>query len=147
MLYQYVIMTILAISLNFVFFSKNMSNHSLLTETESPLPLYHRLYIILKEQIKNGIFAPGTTLPSEADLTQQYGVSRITAKRALDELALEGLVQRSRGKGTIVRDDFSKRVIQTPVQANIQGLMTNLDNIKKNTTIKINYFDYIQAND
>ena len=147
MLYQYVIMTILAISLNFVSFSKNMSNHSLLTETESPLPLYHRLYIILKEQIKNGIFAPGTTLPSEADLTQQYGVSRITAKRALDELALEGLVQRSRGKGTIVRDDFSKRVIQTPVQANIQGLMTNLDNIKKNTTIKINYFDYIQAND
>lgn len=65
----------------------------------------------------------------------------------LDELALEGLVQRSRGKGTIVRDDFSKRVVQTPVQANIQGLMTNLDNIKKNTTIKINYFDYIQAND
>ncbi len=122
-----------------------MQNNSFLTNNESPLPLYHRLYVILKEQIMDGNYVPGTNLPSEAELTKQYGVSRITAKRALDELAIDGLVQRSRGKGTIVKENAEPNFMQTPVHANIQGLMTNLDNIKHNTTIELKSFGYKEA--
>ncbi|MFX4222324.1 MAG: GntR family transcriptional regulator [Thalassobaculum sp.] len=63
-------------------------------------PLYHQIYLILRQRIADGEFGSGGTLPSEQDLAEFHGVSRITAKRALDELAKDGLVVRERGRGT-----------------------------------------------
>ena len=67
------------------------------------MPLYHQIYLVLRQQISDGAVKAGDRLPSEQALTELYGVSRITAKRALDELARDGLVERGRGRGTRVR--------------------------------------------
>jgi GntR family transcriptional regulator len=65
-------------------------------------PLYYRIQQVILEQIQAGRLQPGVQLPSEADLAQQYQVSRITAKRALDELVRQGRAFRQQGRGTFV---------------------------------------------
>jgi GntR family transcriptional regulator len=66
------------------------------------LPLYFRIQQAILEQIQAGQFQPGAQLPSETDLAQQYQVSRITAKHALDELVRQGRDFRQQGRGTFV---------------------------------------------
>ena len=63
------------------------------------VPLYHQLYSILKEAILNGTIPYDAQMPTEQQLAATFEVSRITAKRAMDELAGEGLFARFRGKG------------------------------------------------
>src|SRR5687768_13951912 len=65
-------------------------------------PLYHQIYIVLRDEILAGTHKVGDLLPSENELARVYGVSRITAKRALAELARARFVSRSRGIGTVV---------------------------------------------
>jgi GntR family transcriptional regulator len=74
---------------------------SLLDES-LPTPLYHQIYLVLREQIRRGEITAEVTLPGEQELARRFNVSRITVKRALNELAAEGLVTRHRGRGTIV---------------------------------------------
>jgi len=51
-----------------------------------------------------GELTPGMLLPTEQQLCDEYGISRITARRALEELARDGLIERIQGKGSIVKD-------------------------------------------
>lgn len=67
-----------------------------------PTPLYHQVYLVLRERIQSGDYGAGETLPGEQDLARAFDVSRITVKRALNELAANNLVSRHRGRGTIV---------------------------------------------
>jgi GntR family transcriptional regulator len=67
-----------------------------------PVPLYHQLYTLLRHKIESGECARDALLPGEAELTRVFGVSRITARRALEELRRGGLVRRERGIGTTV---------------------------------------------
>lgn len=67
-----------------------------------PTPLYHQIYLVLREQIRSGAIAPDVMLPGEQHLARLFNVSRITVKRALNELAADGLLHRHRGRGTIV---------------------------------------------
>ena len=67
-----------------------------------PTPLYHQIYLILREKIRSGEIREGDTLPGEQELAKTFDVSRITVKRALNELAADNLVTRHRGRGTIV---------------------------------------------
>lgn len=67
-----------------------------------PTPLYHQIYLVLREQIRSGAIAPDVMLPGEQHLAKLFSVSRITVKRALNELAADGLLNRHRGRGTIV---------------------------------------------
>ena len=55
-------------------------------------PLYHQLYSVLKAAILDGTIAYGAQMPTEQQLAKKFEVSRITAKRAMDELASEQLV-------------------------------------------------------
>lgn len=64
--------------------------------------LHHQLYTRISEMILAGEVKPGERLPTEAELSKSYGVSRTTARRALDELRRQGVVERSPGKGTFV---------------------------------------------
>ncbi|NPV54174.1 MAG: GntR family transcriptional regulator [Firmicutes bacterium] len=57
----------------------------------------------IEREIASGRFEPGKRIPSEAELARQFGVSRITTRQALAELAAEGLLYRAQGKGTFVR--------------------------------------------
>lgn len=84
-------------------------------QEEVPTPLYFRLYSLLKSAILDGTIATGVQLPTEAQLADTFAVSRITAKRAMDELAQEGLVQRRRGKGTHVIYRFKPKTVRAPL--------------------------------
>lgn len=69
--------------------------------------LHRQVFLLLREQIGRGQYAPGATLPTEDTLCQQLGVSRITVRRALQDLESEGLVERRQGRGTFVRESAS----------------------------------------
>lgn len=65
-------------------------------------PMYYRIEQTILEQMQQGLLKPGQQLPTETELAQQYQVSRITAKRALDELVRQGRAFRQQGRGTFV---------------------------------------------
>jgi GntR family transcriptional regulator len=67
-------------------------------------PLKTRLHRELKERIADGHYPPGIQLPSEAEMVEQYGVSRSTVRSALSALEAEGLIVRRWGVGTFVND-------------------------------------------
>lgn len=66
-------------------------------------PLYKKIIDDLLEAIENGQLAEHAQLPTEKELSQTYGVSRITSKRALTELESQGLIYRIQGKGSYVQ--------------------------------------------
>lgn len=66
------------------------------------LPAYEQVKAFVKAKITSGAWRAGDTVPSESALQQQFGVSRMTVNRAVKELAVEGLVQRVQGSGTVV---------------------------------------------
>jgi GntR family transcriptional regulator len=61
-----------------------------------------RIYLLLRDRISSGALNAGDRLPSEPDLATAYGVSRVTIRRALDQLVAEKLVERRPGVGTFV---------------------------------------------
>lgn len=76
--------------------------------TDELVPMYRRVSDELADEIARQGLAPGTPLESEQALCTRFGVSRITVRRALDELVAQGLVTRRRGVGTFVAaPDFS----------------------------------------
>lgn len=68
----------------------------------SPLPRYYQLKEIMRERIRTGEWKPGDLIPSERELSEQYGISRMTARQAITDLTNEGLFYREQGKGTFV---------------------------------------------
>ncbi|MFD2767244.1 GntR family transcriptional regulator [Micromonospora eburnea] len=64
---------------------------------------YDRIAADLREQIVGGTLHPGQQLPPETTLRDHYRVSLVTMRRALDELAAEGLIEKRHGYGTFVR--------------------------------------------
>jgi GntR family transcriptional regulator of arabinose operon len=73
-------------------------------DSNNPLPLYFQVYKSLLERIQRGEFPPGSFLPPERQLTEDYGVSRITIIKALNELAQQQYIRRQQGRGTLVTD-------------------------------------------
>ena len=73
-------------------------------DTRSHIPIYYQIRDQLRQQIMSGQLKPGDVLPSEMDICTECGVSRMTARQALIQLAYEGLVTRHRGKGTFVSE-------------------------------------------
>lgn len=72
------------------------------------LPLSLKIKYILRSRLECGEWPIGTQIPTLPDLVSQYRVSRATVRAALDELAREGLIERTRGKGTFVISDAAK---------------------------------------
>lgn len=72
----------------------------------SPLAPYARVKAFLKDGLASGRWPPGTLVPSEAELVAQFGVSRMTANRAVRELQAEGLLDRLQGVGTFAAQPY-----------------------------------------
>ncbi len=106
-----------------------------------PTPLYHQIYLILHDKIVSGAFGTDDTVPGEQALMRQFAVSRITAKRALNELAASGLVVRQRGKGTRVIASTASE----PVRAGVEGLLENLLEMGLKTEVRLREFGYVPA--
>lgn len=66
------------------------------------VPLHRQLFLVLHDEIARGAIAPGAALPTEQALCDQFGVSRITVRRALADLAQQGYIKRRQGVGSFV---------------------------------------------
>ena len=71
--------------------------------TDAGVPLHRQLFLVLHDEIARGAIAPGNALPTEQALCDQFGVSRITVRRALADLAEQGYIERRQGVGSFVR--------------------------------------------
>jgi GntR family transcriptional regulator len=67
-------------------------------------PIYKQIANLLRDGIENGEYAPGGPIPSETWLMQEYGVARLTARKAVRVLADEGLVEVVQGRGAYVAE-------------------------------------------
>src|SRR3954462_13124432 len=65
-------------------------------------PLYEKIYLNLLNQIETGQLKPRDQVPTEKELADQYQVSRITSKKALEKLVQIGAIERIRGRGSFV---------------------------------------------
>ncbi len=72
------------------------------TDHDAGAPRYRSIRDDLLDRIARGVYAPGSKLPSEAQLCREYGASRITIRHALDGVAERRLIRRSQGAGTVV---------------------------------------------
>ena len=74
----------------------------------SAQPLYQQLQRGLRAAIENGVIGPDDALPPERDLAEMLSVSRITVRKAIDELVEDGLLIRKQGSGTFVSNRVEK---------------------------------------
>lgn len=109
-------------------------------DERSPTPLYHQVYLVLRNKILKGEYAFDSLMPSEQITSEIFSVSRITAKRALNELASDGLVKRERGKGTRV---IFRAPVQ-PLRSSVEGLLENLLTMGLETQVSLKSFEYVK---
>nr|WP_249730076.1 GntR family transcriptional regulator [Chelatococcus sp. YT9] len=92
-------------------------------------PLYHQIYIHLRQLLTETELDTSKALPSEPALAARYGVSRVTIRKTLDQLESEGLVNRVHGKGT-----FPARASGPQDKANISSGLDNLLSFEARTS-------------
>jgi GntR family transcriptional regulator, N-acetylglucosamine utilization regulator len=71
-------------------------------DKDLPVPLYHQLHEVLRAEIEAGRWLPGGQIPTETQLVERFGVSKITVRQALQQLVDGGYVRREHGRGTFV---------------------------------------------
>jgi len=113
-------------------YSRADADESRVLDTRSGVPLYQQIFVILQNKIQSGELRKGDTVATEQEICTEFGVSRITARRALNELATRGLVKRQRGRGTRVAEGPAQ-----PVDASIDGLLENVGHIGRTTTVEV----------
>ena len=100
-----------------------------------------QVYLVLRDRILSGAVAFGSKLPTENELAQFHGVSRVTVRRALGELARERLIERRPSAGTRV----IYRPAPAPITADIAGVLANLADMGRRTAVELLAFDYVPA--
>jgi GntR family transcriptional regulator len=70
---------------------------------DTPRPRFGQIADVLRDRITRGVYAAGSPLPSEPELSREFAVSRVTVNRAVGLLRIEGLVRVRRGRGAYVR--------------------------------------------
>jgi GntR family transcriptional regulator len=73
-------------------------------DKQSPIPIYYQIQKILLNKIEKGVWSPKTRLPSERELAEQFNVSRMTMRNALEGLERSGVLTREIGRGTFVAE-------------------------------------------
>jgi len=97
--------------------------------SDAPTPLYFQLFTLLKSMILDGTLPYGERIPTEEQLAKAFNVSRITAKRSMDELAKENLVERRRGKGSHIIYKYTPK----PVEAPLVGMLQEIESMARNS--------------
>jgi len=110
--------------------------------SEAVVPLYHQIYVVLRQQIVEGRFGQGP-LPGEIDLAKQFQASRVTMRRVFDRLVQEGLVRRHRGLGTFVNPQPA-RPAATP-EERASSLLDNIIDMGEKTSVKVISIDEVHA--
>lgn len=83
-----------------------------------PEPAYRQVAATLRREIQDGTWSPGDRLPTLPELQERFGVSRITARGAIEELVRENLVYTAGSRGTLVRSaEVLDHVVTAPLRA------------------------------
>ena len=83
-----------------------------MVDKTSTVPIYAQLEELIKKNINEGVYLHGKALPTERELTECFGVSRMTIRQAISNLVYEGVLYRIRGKGAFV----SKEIIEKKIE-------------------------------
>jgi GntR family transcriptional regulator len=101
-----------------------------------PLPKYHQVYLVLREQLAEGHFGDGR-LPAELELVQQFGVARATVRKALERLQAEGLIDRRPGRGTVSRGAALPAQPSIGQPSRLSGLLENIVHMGLRTQVSV----------
>jgi len=107
---------------------------------------YHQIYLVLREQLHEGRFSEG--FPGELALMQQFGVARVTVRRALEQLASEGLISREPGRGTRALDVGVSQAAprgQARQRVRLTGLLENLVSMGLRTSVNVLEVELVTA--
>lgn len=110
-------------------------------DKSSSTPVYIQIANEIKAGIQDRIFLPGEALPTERELTEQFGVSRMTIRQAVTNLIHEGVLYRARGKGAFV----SKETIEKKME-----IESFSDDMRKRGLVpsnKVLFFDKISPDE
>ena len=89
-------------------------NECAMNENARQIPLYQQIYDEIKGSIENGTYQPKQRIPSEPELADEFGVSRITVRRAIEELCAGGYLVKQQGRGTFVSTPhISRHLLQS----------------------------------
>ena len=95
--------------------------------------LHHQVYLVLRDEISNGRYKPGDTLPAEDDLARSFAVSRVTIRSAMASLERDDLIERRQGVGTFVADHMQLSETHAPVA----DLIAHITDIHRTTTVRL----------
>lgn len=104
------------------------------------IPLYIQLKETIASRIKDKEYLPGAKIPSEREMSDTYGINRMTVKKAIDALVEEGSLYRVHGRGTFVinsKDNTPVFRIDPNEDATNQGLGASLKRISNNRATKV----------
>jgi len=76
-----------------------------IVDKQSSIPIYVQIEDLLRDRIVQGTYPVNSLIPSERDLSAQFGVSRMTVRQALMNLVKEGYLYREKGRGTFVAEE------------------------------------------
>lgn len=102
-------------------------------------PLWSQLYDILSQRIDSAYYEVGDTMPTEMQLMEEFEVSRITVRQAMDKLLSENRISRRRGKGTVILEKQDK--ISTTFQSSFSSLKESGDSY----TRRLVWVKYVKA--
>ena len=111
------------------------------TNKNLPSPLYHQIFSFFRDRILEGSFDSGASFPSESQIGASLQVSRITARRALEELAARGLIVKTQGKQSIV----ALYRPSTQLVAGVEGMIENNRRMGDSTTVELLAHEQVPA--
>ena len=97
------------------------------------------MYLVLRQQILDGRYPSDQPMPTEQEIAQQSGVSRVTVRRAMERLASEALIERRRGRGTFV----TAQAKAPQFEASLSGLLDNMLAMGLKTKVTVLEFAYV----
>lgn len=107
---------------------------------ENPLPLHYQIKEIIQEMIENDELKPGDAIPTERELCEIQGVSRMTVNKAILTLVNEGVLYREQGRGTFVsKPKFMKQL------SRLKGFTEEMDAQGFKTSTKVLSFEVKEA--
>ena len=105
--------------------------------------LYSKVEEYIRSGIKNGNWKPGDVLPKEVELCEMFGVSRPTVRTALNNLVHEGVITRTKRKGTVVRE---WRTLESATVV-IESFQQEMENKGLNVVTEVLEFRTVEATD
>ncbi|MEN5072346.1 GntR family transcriptional regulator [Isoptericola cucumis] len=110
-------------------------------DRSSPVPLYHQVATSIEQHIQSGTLSPGDFLENEVALAARLGISRPTARQAMQELVDKGRLVRKRGVGTRVTPERIRRTVE------LTSLQSDLERSGRRPGTRVLTYETVEADD